>query len=245
VPNNQLWSYIKLSENPERYNSEIDRNKQDVRNQYPGFATVPEYIGAGETVDIFPWDISALYAYGLNWMPRPVPQSYSDYTDVIDKLTAKYFTADSAPQKIVYQWMTIDGRYPAFDEPATFRTVLEQYNLVANVNGYLVLDKSGRTEVPQRRELGTYQAKIGEAIKIPKEDNAYVYMNIDWKPTLLGKFANFVLKAPLNYIQFTLNNGSKHEYRFIRSPAKNGLFVSTFVGNTSELTGVFKGYSNF
>ncbi|GHU78693.1 hypothetical protein FACS189462_3800 [Spirochaetia bacterium] len=240
LPNNELLSYFNISKNAEQYYGEIERNKENVRNQYAGFAAAAEYI-AGETVDIFPWDISALYAYGLNWVPRPVPQSYSDYTDILDNLTAGHFTSDNAPQKILYGLTAIDGRYPAFDEPATFRTVLERYNLVTNINDYLLLDRSKTAKEPQRREIGTYRAKIGEAIDVPIVNNAYVYMNIDWKPTLLGKLANFVLKAPLNHILFTLDYGSKPQYRFIRSPAKNGLFVSTFVGDISDLANVFKG----
>lgn len=81
----------------------------------------------GHTVDVLPYDIAVTEAYGLQWHPRPVFQSYSAYTEYLDSLDAKYFLSASSPEYILYALGAIDSRYGIFDEPATFRTLLLKY----------------------------------------------------------------------------------------------------------------------
>lgn len=76
-------------------------------------------IPKGSTVDAFPWDITDLIVNGLNYVPRPVIQSYSAYTDHLLDLNAKHFRSTAAPMFLVLKGQSIDQRFPPdLDGPA-------------------------------------------------------------------------------------------------------------------------------
>jgi hypothetical protein len=82
-----------------------------------------------ETVDILPTEISELYYYGLNYHPRPIPQSYSVYDEYLDTKNAEKIMDPSGPQYILYDNQTIDNRHPFWDESITKRALISHYEL--------------------------------------------------------------------------------------------------------------------
>jgi hypothetical protein len=221
------------------YESRIKETKQQIRTQYRAFDELTEYVDNNEKIDIFPWDISLLYAYDLNWQPRPVMQSYTNYTPALDKLTARHFLTEKKPDKLIHTPMTIDGRYALFDEPETFRTVLINYSSITDNDTYLILEKRQRVNPVNMEEIHTITAKTGEIIGVPFSEDAYVFMGIDWDFNFLGKIANFLFRTTTADIEIYLMDGSKSVYRMVHKNAKNGLFVSKHVSNTQELKQVF------
>jgi len=236
LPKNNAYQIIKDYRN---YENNINETKQHIRNYYGNYYELAYYINTDETTDIFPWDISLLYAYDLNWQPRPVIQSYTNYTQALDKLTAGHFLTEKAPDKLIYTPMTIGERYALFDEPETFRTVLLNYSSVACNNTYLILEKNKQINSLKMDEICTVTAKKGEIIDVPFCEDAYVFMEVDWDFNFLGKLANFFFKTTYANIELYLTNGRKLGYRFVHKPALNGLFVSKYVSNTNELMQVF------
>jgi len=69
LPSNQAGRILK---NYIRYENKKEEIKQEIRKYYGNFDELAQYVKINEKTDIFPWDISLLYAYDLNWQPRPV-----------------------------------------------------------------------------------------------------------------------------------------------------------------------------
>jgi hypothetical protein len=236
LPKNNAYQIIKDYRN---YEDDINETKQNIRNQYGNYNELAYYINSDETTDIFPWDISLLYAYDLNWQPRPVIQSYTNYIQALDKLTARHFLTEKAPDKLIYTPKTIDGRYALFDEPETFRIVLLNYTSLAYNDTYLILEKNKLVNFGKMEEICTVTVKTEDIIEVPLYEDAYVFMEVDWDFNFLGKLVNFFFKTNSAYIELYLTDGSKLKNRFIHKNARNGLFVSKLVLNTYELKQVF------
>jgi hypothetical protein len=99
------------------------------------------------TVDVLPVDIALVYGYGFAWDPRPVLQSYSAYTTYLDDSDAAHFASATGPDRLLFADSSIDGRYPVFDEPATFRTLLQRYRTAGPATAtFLVLSRGGKGE---------------------------------------------------------------------------------------------------
>jgi len=235
LPKNDAYQILKFYQN---YKERIKEQKNKIFKHYSNFNELIDYIDTNEKTDIFPYDISLLYAYDLNWQPRPVIQSYTNYTPALDKLTAGHFLTEKAPDKLIYTPMTIDGRYALFDEPETFRTVLLNYSSIANNNSYLILGKNKQVNTV-KEEICTVTARKGEIIEVPYCEDAYVFMEIDWDFNFFGKLANFFFKTTYANIELQLADGTKPGYRFVHKNGRNGLFVSKYVSNTQELVRVF------
>jgi hypothetical protein len=204
-----------------------------------------KYIGS-KSVDIMPWEISTVYAYGLNWTPRPVFQCYSAYTDKLDMLNSQYLESDKAPDFLLYAHGAIDGRYTLFDAPATFRTILKNYKpvLIDDKNYYyIILRKTDTRSLSTPKTISSLDSEIGKPIPVPQIKDGYLFAKIYMDYNLLGKIANLIYKPPSVYIQLSTDETTR-EYRFIFSAARNGIFLSEYLHNMDDLVSIWNGKVN-
>jgi hypothetical protein len=215
--------------------------KKLIRESYPALSAEFLQQTKNKTVDIFPWDISLLYAYDLNWSPRPVIQSYSTYTPILDQLNVSHFEKNSAPDNIVYSYESIDNRYPLFDEPAVFRTLLKNYE-VQSQNDYLILQRQQKKTSYDSIPVGNGTCPIGTPIDVPQCPDQHVYCNIDISIHLGGKLINLLYKPAFISIYFYIKGQTEPvEYRFVRRVGVDGLFVSKYVTDISDVCRIFEG----
>jgi hypothetical protein len=198
--------------------------KRQIRTARPLKGTTLQYIG-NKSVDIMPYEISLPYAYNLNWTPRPVFQSYGVWTVKLDMLNSRYFESDNAPDILLYGLSTTDKRFPLFDEPATFRTILRNYKPVFLDDMYIVLRKVAAHNVSPSNTISVINAQLEKPIPVPKT-NSYLFAKIYMDFNLLGKIAKLFYKPPDVNIKLIVNNGVWHKHRFIFSTAPNGIFLS-------------------
>jgi hypothetical protein len=214
---------------------DINRAKEAIRAGLPPLSKVYLEQAAGKTVDIFPWEISLLYANDLNWSPRPIIQSYSAYTALLDSLNAAHFKGSEAPDNIIWQYGWIDGRYPLFDEPATFRTILEHYEILSLEN-YLILQRRQEEITHDYMPVADGNCPVGTAIDVPRLPGRHIYCNMDVQLSLYGKIMNFLYKPSPLYAAFYIKDVPQPVmHKFIRRTAANGLFVSKYAGNLFDI----------
>jgi hypothetical protein len=231
----------KMIENPELFKEQAIRQKVKVSKDYPLESDTIKSL-ENKTVDIFPWDISLAWAYDLKWSPRPIFQSYSAYTPYLDNKNSLHFNNMRAPDKILYRVTSIDGRYPIFEEPSTFRNILLNYKYQNESGDFILLSSSKNFEVSTEvANLNRVEAKPGDIVEIPKHQG-YLFAYIDFNYSLLGKTIKSVYKPYPVAIQFVLKNGEiSQKYRFIPNTAKDGIFISQYVINNQNLTEIFQG----
>ena len=198
---------------------------------------------SGHTMDVFPYDIAITEVYGFKWHPRPVFQSYSAYTEYLDLLNAKHFSSDAGPQYILYALGTIDKRYAIFDEPATFRTLLQEYKPCAQDGAFLVLEKNPPAGAGTEEYISTEATGFGQTIPLPRLDNELLFAKVHVEYNLLGLGRKFLFKPPNVYIAFfneRLLIGGR-PWRLVFPNATNGLFISQYVADQNDLLEIWKG----
>lgn len=220
----------------------LEKSKSSVRQDYSLNNETIKYIN-NKTMDIFPWDIALAWAYNFNWSPRPVFQSYSAYTEQLDKLNAKHFSKEKAPKVLLYSFRSIDGRYPLFDEPATFAAILNNYSFVNKSGEFLILSynpKEKTTIIEQ--DLGTIEMELGQPIKIPEYNDGYVFGQIQLEYSSFGRLMKFFYKPAFAHIRFQFSDSlNSKSYRFIPGNSMNGVFLSQYVENVDDLASIFSG----
>jgi hypothetical protein len=241
---NKYQSYV-LSEqmvvNQESFKEQVTNSKVKVCDDYHIDKSMIKYL-ENKKVDIFPWDISLAWAYGLGWSPRPIFQSYSAYTHYLDEKNSYHFINAGAPDNILYTYASIDNRYPIFDEPLTFRNVLLYYKYQNESGNFILLSKSKDLEISsQVEDLGTVEAKCGEIIEVPKYQG-YVFAYIDFDYSLFGKIIKIFYKPHPVTVKFLLKDGEiTQEFRFLPNVASDGVYISQYIGSNQNLTHVFQG----
>jgi hypothetical protein len=221
----------------------LSPNKEWITNRNPPLPNTFLAEAKEKTVDIFPWDIALLYAYDLNWSPRPVFQSYSVYTQKLDIINSAHFKGHTAPDNVIFlhKYRSIDNRYHLFDEPLVFRTLLENYETQEFDGNYLILRHKPEKKNSNYTTISSGESDIGSIINIPQLSGKAIYCNIDISMNFLGKFMNIFYKPNcLNINLYVKGESSPFSYRFIRKIGKDGLFVSKYVADLSDLQKIFE-----
>jgi len=219
----------------------VEDARADIRERYSLDEWTVRYV-SDKTIDIFPWDLSLAYGYDFNWSPRPVIQSYSAYTEHLDRLNAEHFRKASAPQIILYACKSIDGRYPLFDEPETFAAVLNNYAFVHRSGEFILLSRKEKAAREQVIPLGGVEAGIGEPVKVPEYDSGHMFAQVDLGYSFWGNLMRLFYKPAFAHVRFKLSGAAySNSFRFIPGVSKNGIFVSQYVGGIENLVSIFSG----
>ena len=170
---------------PKHYQDQLEA----IRRQRP----IPPIKG---TVDIFPWNQNIAIAYGLNYRPRPVFQSYLAYTPALEKLNADFLAGPRAPDTILWTLGFIDGHYPPMEDALSWPEILTHYDLKSANTSMLQFERSSEARSYSLTPIGEpIQGEMGRPIDVPASDEP-IWVRINVKPTLAGRLANFLLRPP-------------------------------------------------
>lgn len=150
------------------------------RAQRASYGLPPEVVAALHqgTVDVAPWDIAIVDAYALAWDPRPVLQSYSAYRPYLDERDARHYSGRIAPDHVLLANEAIDGRHLAFDEPATFRSLLSAYTALPQPAARFVVLSRRPFAVPTSTPAGTRCSALGREIQVPRLPGHQVFARL-------------------------------------------------------------------
>lgn len=208
------------------FDEALDSAISGIRTAYP----LPVLEG---TADIYPFDLSVLLASGNTWAPRPVLQSYSAYTEGLARKNASHLLKNG-PNHVFFTVASIDYRYPSIDDGASWPVLLHQYHVTQVAGKYTVFSRD--TSAPTF-DLGPSILEstigLGEFIDVPMLD-APVFVQIDVRPTVVGKAAAIAFKSPQLYIVATYPDGKSQTYRFIAGMGQSGFLLAPTISNVTE-----------
>jgi hypothetical protein len=146
----------------------------------------------------------------------PTFQAYLAYTPYLDSINAEYFSSDSRPDTILFDWVAIDDRHPLLDCPQTFLTMYANYELEGRFGPHLLLRKRGQPLTGQRNQLKQQSVRWGESFE-SAETGRVVVAHVPVRPTLAGKAWNFFFRIAPMYL--TLSGPGGHVLGFRVPPA--------------------------
>ena len=209
------------------------------------------------SVDVMPWETSIVFRNGLNYDQRPVPQSYSVYTPWLDQLNADFLKSTNAPDFMFYacaQMATIDGRPAVWDESITKMALLENYTFESEFSLPMRVMPNQSLEpapvyllehTPHARRFvpvatNEISLALGQPISIPATTN-YLFLTLDVKRTLSGKFAAAALSPEMLIACFQYQDGSPGVYRAILPILKTGVLINHRVESPEEFRNWLQG----
>jgi hypothetical protein len=185
------------------------------------------------TVDIYPWNQSAVLAHGLEYRPRPVFQSYAVYSGQLIELNRAHVRSDRAAAHLLFDVKTIDDRISSLDDGQLWPEIIARYQPEGVADGYLVLTK--RTErrnvelVPRSNEITTWLTPV----EMPN-DLALVWIGITVRKNFLGVLANLLFKVPAVMLIVTFEDATKRQVRIVPAMAKEGFLLAPRVDTPSD-----------
>jgi hypothetical protein len=224
---------------PELLRTIFDQQNAAIRAQLP----LPPVDGS---VDVYPSELSTLFAHGFCWAPRPVFQSYSAYDAPLDALNSGHLEGPNAPQHVFFRVQPIDGRLPALEDAGSWPVLLSRYAIVGydGIQIHMEHLAAGPANSVFGPQVARLAARIRTPVQIPDKEGP-LWAEIDLTPTFLGRVGLFVLKIPPVELTLTLENGRVVHHRYIPAMGQRGFLLSPYIQTTNDFiafaTGIHQG----
>jgi len=127
----------------------------------------------------------------LNYRPRPVFQSYIACNARLMRLNEAFYLSGAAPEYVMFNLGPTDRRFPPLEDALVLRHLLLNYEPVGAEGEFLLL-KSKSSQTPRLKLLREGAVRPGEWIELREVGGADLWLEIDLKPTLLGRLRQFL-----------------------------------------------------
>jgi hypothetical protein len=207
----------------------------------------PEWVSrirlAGE-VDVLPWEIAYTAANGLAWHPNPVLQTYHAYTEGLDRSVGRHFSADDAPPHLLVQFGDIDGRFPLWSSPATWRAVMSNYGVVAEspagVDRVALLSRRPSPVPLVGSSLGGTTERVGAWVEVPPAPTL-VFAEMELQTNLNGMLASLFWRVEPVLVDFRFADGRVLTLRMLPPTAGSGVLASHLPFNLRQFVAFLEG----
>jgi hypothetical protein len=197
-------------------------------------------------VDLYPHELSMIFASGNDWSPRPVLQSYSAYTRKLADMNRQHLQGPAAPDHLIFGLQPIDGRYPTLDDGASWPDILGLYQPVAYRQDQMwILDRRPTGDGALRSSLlmGQEAVQLGQWVSVPESEDL-VFARMQLKRRLQGALLAAVFKVPPLQITVELVDGVQRSYRLPSGMADAGFMLSPLIENVREF-GMIYGHADW
>ena len=209
----------------------IEDNFKQALNTLGQLTPLPKLSGNS---DIFPFDQTYLIASGNAWNPRPVFQSYHAYTEKLANANKAFLDSTNAPDNVFFRIESIDGRFPAGDDGASWPTLLSKYQANTTVGQYLILKKKSGSLTPSAATLvSSAKHQLNDWVELPNLDQP-IWAAVDIQQSWIGKIKNLLFKSSPLVISVRLEDGSVKQFRFVAGNFKSPVLLSPLIENTQE-----------
>lgn len=201
----------------------VDESLSRVRAEHP----LPSI---GGTVDVYPWQAALPIAYGLRYAPRPVFQSFQATSEALAALNADHLRGPDAPDDVLFDVQTVDGRLPALDDAPSWPVLWSRYEADVLTPSFVVLK---RRLVPAvlapPRLLERRRVSLGEPFAVPSPESGVVWAEIHLDETLIGKAMSLAFRPQAMTVKVTTADGLLRAFRLVPELARGGFVLSPLV----------------
>lgn len=195
----------------------------------------------GHTVHVDPGEVSAVWAYRLDWRPLPSFQPYVAWTPELDEQNAEVAASPDGPERILRQDLNALGRYPGYESPAAMMELLCNFEPLRTTPSWQVLgripDRCGEPR-PLGDATGTYSAPIPvpepppnsvvfgrvNGVRVSGREQAKTFLERAWHRQVSF---DTVTDAPASTLRTPPYDG---RYVFIPGTAEDGLLLRAAPG---------------
>lgn len=189
------------------------------------------------TVDLYPWDESIILAHGLPYEPRPVFQSYSAYGRSLIEANRTHLQGEKAPTTLLFNVQTIDGRFAAMEDGASWPDILARYDPTDVSGGYLVLTRRATARVIRTVPVVTVDIPFSKPLALP-HIAGLTWVSINIEKTLLGTCINLLFKLPILKLDLTMADDSTRIERIVPNIASVGFVMNPVIESNADFAQV-------
>ena len=186
--------------------------------------------------DLYTVNLSVLFAHGLKYSPRPVPQSYSAYSPELSELNAAFLRSPGAPDNLFFNLYTLHSKYPAMDDSRSWPTLLTRYDVkgMTFTNGYLLMQRAAHPRSFSLDAATNTIASFGTPTAVPDTSDGPIWVEVDFTKSFGGKLQTLLYKPQELTMTITTRNHNRHTFRIVEGMTRGGFLLSPCILNTES-----------
>jgi hypothetical protein len=184
------------------------------------------------TLDVLGYEQAIALYNRFNYHPRPVLQSYSSYRPHLSHLNYQFYASRKAPEYVLVKLHTIDRRLVACDDAEVLSLLVHRYEFVHLEKGFQLWHRkpgpfSAESIAP--RPLRTATLQVGQPFEAEEFNGQPLWVNIDVRPSLLGRLRGFLYKLPIIILRIENTQKMITEYRLPLPLGQTGFIINPVV----------------
>jgi hypothetical protein len=198
---------------------------------------------AQSSVDMFGCEQLAVLANRLNYLPRPVFQSYAAYSPPLMQWNQTFYQSGKVPEFVIFRLLPMDRKLPTLEDALVLRHLLINYELVASEAPFLLLEAK-HSEPPKLKLLQEATISPGQPIQLSGYGTTNLWLELELKPTLLGRVREFLYQPAKSRLVVSWSSSDKQLTRRFRAPAPMlaaGFLLSPLMLNTDDVRALYEG----
>ncbi len=192
-------------------------------------------------VDVLGTEQSLAMLDDFHYTPRPVFQNYCTLTPRLAALNEAFYASAHAPRFVLQKYQTIDGRVPALDDARVLVQVFTHYALIAEENGWLLWEKITPPHPLEPLPLSQSTVEFGQTMTVPSVTTGGLWVQVEVRPTLLGRLRALLYKPPHLTLDLTDDTGVTSSYRLVRAMGADGFLLQPHFATQGAITEYFGG----
>lgn len=174
---------------------DLDRKLDQAATAALATDVIPE-LPKDQPIAVFPHESAIARANHIPLRLAPVPQAYAAYTAWLDALCAGWLNDPArAPQRILFEWASIDGRHPLLDVPGWSLELVRHYDWKQDLpNGRLLLERRRTPRFGELRSISVSRHKLTEPIRFNPSQPRIARIRI--RMTAAGSLEKLAYKFP-------------------------------------------------
>src|ERR1022692_4186470 len=148
------------------------------------------------SADILPIDILTLLANSADYRPRPVIQSYAVVNEYLARLNANSLAGPHAPDFVLLNADSMDGRYPSTEDNLAWPELLARYQPAGFDGDYLALRKAREPAPLHTAKFLERTVTWDQEVELGPTSASPVWAEIDLQVQPLGRLIDFLFRPP-------------------------------------------------
>ncbi|MGH8020298.1 MAG: hypothetical protein ACREIA_18860 [Opitutaceae bacterium] len=190
------------------------------------------------SIDAINYHQGVLLLNDMNYVSRPVIQSYPAFTPALLRRNWRFIQSERAPDFLLWRQGTIDGRFPSQDDSLLLTEIPRRYEFVRATSQGTLLGK--RTIKPAQRDpvfdLFVEQPLAwGQTFSLPQAPDAALWMEVVFGTSAVGKLRGAIYKPGRINTIVTDSEGRETAHRIVKGITKAGFLIHPFLETQEDI----------
>jgi len=216
------------------------RLERDWRSDLAAWREVYPIAPLSGSADILPTDILTLLANSSDYRPRPVIQSYAAVNQYLARLNANFLAGPRAPDVVLLNADSMDGRYPSTEDNLAWLELLARYQPAGFSGDYLALRKAPEPAPLDAAKFLERTVTWDREISLGPPSAGLIWAEIDVEVQPLGRLIGFLFRPP--EVDLSVQAGGVwNTYRLLTPLARSGFLLSPVVEGPAAFALLYRG----